>query len=203
MPGIQAVILSSGFSRRLGMDKLSQDLCGKSVLQRVVENALGAGIDQIVVVLRQRGQASLVPQNQRISVLYNENAESGMSSSIKVAILKAKNEVDAFLFLNGDMPFFSSDSINRLIGLWRQNPDKIACVLHKGVLRGPVIFPRRYTGPLLGLEGESGGREILRGNVGDVVSLEVSCSEELADIDTALDLENARIICKKKEDNIQ
>lgn len=197
MPGIQGVILASGFSRRLGVDKLSQDLCGKSVLGRVVENALGAGLGKVVVVVRERGQARLVPEDNRISILFNEQADSGMSSAIRLAILRAGTGFDSFLFLNGDMPFFSSESIKGLMELWRGNPEKIACIRHEGKMRGPVIFPTKYTAMLLALEGEKGGREILMNNRDDVVFMEISDPDEVADIDTHEDLEKARAICRK------
>ena len=190
--------MASGFSRRLGADKLSQSLCGKSVLQMVVENALGTGIGKIVVVLRERGQAKLLPHDPKISVIYNENADAGMSSSIKAAVLRAEPEFDSFLFLNGDMPFFTTGSMKKLLEAWAMNPDKIACIRHGGVLRGPVIFPRKYMGLLLGLEGESGGREILMNHREEVVSIDVEDPDEVADIDSPGDLEQAREICKKR-----
>ena len=198
MPGMEAVVLASGFSRRLGADKVSQDICGRSVLNRVLGNILGAGIEKVVVVLRERSQARLVPENQKVSVLFNENADAGMSSAIKLAILRAEQDYDGFFFLNGDMPFFSAESIARLTGLWERNPHKIACIRHNGVLRGPVIFPRRYTGLLLNLEGEKGGRELLVTNSSDVVHIEITDQDEMVDIDTREDLERAREICMKK-----
>ncbi len=196
MPSVEAVILASGFSRRLGVDKVSQDICGKSVLSRVVETALGAGLEKVVVVLRERGQSRMVPNDARISILYNENAESGMSSAIKLAILRSEPQFDSFLFLNGDMPFFSADSLARLIGLWKRNPEKIACIRNGETLRGPVIFPRKYTSMLLGLEGENGGRELLMNNSSHVVFIEIANQDELVDIDTQEDLERARKICR-------
>ncbi len=198
MPGMEAVVLASGFSRRLGADKVSQDICGRSVLNRVVGNVLGAGIEKVVVVLRERSQARLVTENHKVSILYNENADAGMSSAIKLAILRAEQDYDGFLFLNGDMPFFRAESIARLTGLWEGNPDKIACIRHNGVLRGPVIFPRRYTGLLLNLEGEKGGRELLMTNSPDVVHIDITDPDEMVDIDTREDLERAREICMKK-----
>ncbi len=201
MAGIQAVILASGFSRRLGVDKLSRVLCGKTVLQRVVENALGTGMGRIVVVIRERGQAAIVPKDKRISIIFNENADAGMSSSIKAAILKADPEFDSFLFMNGDMPFFSTGSINKLVELWKGNPEKMACIRHAGVLRGPVIFPRKYTDLLLSLEGESGGREILVKHRKEVVSLEIEDPDEVADIDSPQDLEHAMEICSRLEES--
>lgn len=191
--------MASGFSRRLGVDKLSQDICGKPVLLRVVENALGSGIEKISVVVRERSQARLVPEDPRVGILFNEHADSGMSSSIKVAILRAEADYDGFLFLNGDMPFFSRESINSLLELERKNPGKIVCIRHNGVLRGPVIFPKKYAGMLLGLEGENGGREILKNNSEEVVPLEISDPNEIADIDSPDDLKRAREICKKLE----
>ncbi len=196
MPGIQAVILASGFSRRLGVDKLSQDLCGKSVLQRVVENVLGTGIEKIVVVIRERDQAKLIHEDPRISILFNDHADQGMSSSIKLAILRADPESHSFLFLNGDMPFFSTESIIRLLDLWKRNPDKIACVKSNEVLRGPVIFPKKFTRELLGLEGENGGREILTKNPEDTVSILIDDPYEIVDIDDREDLEKARETCR-------
>ena len=78
MPGMEAVVLASGFSRRLGADKVSQDICGRSVLNRVLGNILGAGIEKVVVVLRERSQARLVTENHKVSILYNENADAGI-----------------------------------------------------------------------------------------------------------------------------
>ncbi len=198
MPRMEAVVLASGFSRRLGADKVSQDICGRNVLSRVVENVLGAGIEKIVVVLRERSQARLVPESQKVSLLFNENADAGMSSAIKLAILRAEHDYDGFLFLNGDMPFFSAESIARLTRLWEKNPHKITCIRHKGVMRGPVIFPRRYTGQLLNLEGERGGRELLMANNPDVVCIDITDPDQMVDIDTGEDLERAREICVKQ-----
>ena len=198
MPGIQAVILASGFSRRLGVDKLAQDICGKSVLQRVMENVLGTGIEKIVVVLRERSQVKLVPEDRRISVLFNDHADQGMSSSIKLAILRAGPESPGFLFMNGDVPFFSTESINRLLELWKNNPEKIVCVRFNGVLRGPVIFPMNYSRMLLSLEGENGGREILKKNSGDVVFIDIEDPREVSDIDSQDDLEKARETCRER-----
>lgn len=203
MPGIQAVILSSGFSRRMGRDKLSQDLCGKSVLRHVVDNALETTVGKIVVVLRERRQAVLVPEDRRVSILFNEHADSGMSSSIKAAVLRAGPDYDGLLFLNGDTPFFSGASISRLIELSEENPGKIVCVSLNGTLRGPVIFPRKYIGMLLNLEGENGGREILKNNREDIVPLVLENPDELADIDTPEDLDRAREICRKTRQPVE
>ena len=58
---IVGVVLASGYSTRLGLDKLTQELCGKTVIRRVVDDVedylvgLGKKLDFKVIVMNPSG----------------------------------------------------------------------------------------------------------------------------------------------------
>ena len=48
---VAAVVLAAGSSTRMGRNKLLLDLGGETLIRRAVRAAVGAGVDQVVVVL--------------------------------------------------------------------------------------------------------------------------------------------------------
>ena len=48
----------------------------------------------------------------------------------------------------------------------------------------PVIFSKRYINELLSLEGDSGGKKIVKGHLNDLKIVNVNNEIELLDIDT-------------------
>ena len=48
---VAAVVLAAGSSTRMGRNKLLLDLGGETMVRRAVRAAIGAGVDQVVVVL--------------------------------------------------------------------------------------------------------------------------------------------------------
>ena len=59
----------------------------------------------------------------------------------------------------------------------------IACVEHSGKTGNPCIFSRKYFGELMELEGDVGGKRVIRKHREDTAVLEVLDERELTDVD--------------------
>lgn len=194
---VYAIILAAGFSRRMGMDKLSLDLCGRPVLQRCIDQVLESGIERAYVVIREREQANFIVKNPRVHFIINDESASGMASSIRVAVMKMEGNPDAVMIVNGDMPFFGKENYQKLLDLWEQTDDGIACSYYMGDIRNPVVFAKSFFSDLLGIEGDRGAKKIVQKRLPNVKFMEIRDPDYLIDIDTIEDLEYARSMCNR------
>lgn len=197
MPVIYAIILAAGYSRRMGSDKLSMDLCGKKVLQHAIDQVFDSGADSVYVVIREPEQADAFHRTKNTSFVVNSEAIVGISSSIRTAINQMDGREDAVLIVNGDMPFFGSSNYRALIDLWNQTDQGIAASYYMGDVRNPVIFARRFLSELLEINGDRGAKSIVQKNLSDVKFLEILDPDYLMDIDTPEELEYARSMCNR------
>ena len=200
MAEIYGVILASGFSRRLGMDKLSQELCGKPVLQWCIDQVLASGVDRVYVVTRDNYRNNSLREDARVRFIFNDDPASGMSSSIKAAITKMEGTPDAVMIVNGDMPFYGVHNYRELISLWLDTDDGIASSYYEGETMPPAIFSRKFFSDLLGLAGDRGAKKIIQRNLSEVKFLRVNDPDCFVDIDTIEDLVYARSMCNSLVD---
>ena len=194
---IAGVVLASGYSTRLGSDKLTQDLCGKTVIRRVVDDLADTDLDLIYIVTGDGSRMDSLLLDSRIRLIQNKNAKEGMSSSIKAAIANIEPDADAVLITNGDMPFFGSENYRRLIVEWRTEGNGIVSSSLHGIPRNPVIFSKEYFRDLMKITGDKGGREIVVKNRTHAKFIRIENETCFLDIDTREDLELARKICKE------
>ena len=194
---IVGVVLASGYSTRLGLDKLTQELCGKTVIRRVVNDLIDTGLDLIYIVTRAGNQMDSSLLKPGILVILNKHSKEGMSSSIKVALANIAPDVDAVLITNGDMPFFGSENYRKLIADWRDEGSGIVSSSLHGIPRNPVIFSKEYFPDLMEITGDAGGREIVMKNKSRVKFVHIENETCFLDIDTREDLDLARKICEE------
>jgi molybdenum cofactor cytidylyltransferase len=115
---IGAVILAAGAASRFGGGKLRAELEGRPVVRHVVDAAVAAGLDPIVIV---------VPPSDGLEGLElaparpvtNPNPEEGLSGSVRLGLraleADARSTPDAALILPGDQPRVRPEVIRALI----------------------------------------------------------------------------------------
>ena len=111
-----------------------------------------------------------------IKTVINKNSQLGQSQSIKLGT-KALYDMDAIAYFVCDQPFLSCDSILKL----KNN-------VQEGNSYSPCIFNKKYFDLLLALEGDKGGKSIIKNNTDYVNYVYFTDKKEFFDIDNLDDL---------------
>jgi len=175
--------MASGFSRRMDQNKLVLSLGGMPVIERVIKAVKKSEVDNIIMVYRDEQVREIGIQND-IKCIYNDKAEYGQSQSIKLGIKHSPAETDGFMFFVGDQPFLNAATINTLIGVFKEKKYPIIVPEYKGKRGNPVIFSAELKNELLNIDGDNGGRSIIRRRADDVKIVHFSDSIVGQDIDT-------------------
>lgn len=186
---INAIILASGYGKRMGKNKLLLPLKNKPVLEYVMEVVLEYSFNDIVLVAREEEVIKL-SKDKGIRTIANKEAYKGQSESVKLGI-KDSMPADGYMFFTGDQPFIKKEHVVKIISNFYKDKRHII-VPKNGDSRGtPVIFPVEFKDELLSLEGDEGGRAVIRNNPERVRFVEIEDKELFFDIDTEEDYEYA------------
>lgn len=194
---ISIVVPAAGAGSRLGQNKpLVQLTDGQSLLQYQLRKLTGLACNVVVVtgfeadrLDRSLQSASGLPHE--LTTVHNRGWQQGLGSSISLAIGALPAGIDAALVLLADQWQVSSADLSRLIKLWRTSPETMACASYDGRLGCPVIFPRSRFKQLQQLRGDRGARDLIRGESGKHLTLEMPTAA--FDLDTEADLHAARM----------
>ena len=179
---MNGIILASGFSRRMGQNKLLMKINNKEIIRTVIQEIKKSNITKIILVARDENVIKIGIE-ENITVIKNNNSDLGQSESIKLGVKEANPEND-FMFFCGDQPFLDKDSINKLIEESRKCEENIIIPKVKEKYGNPVIFPRRFKYELENLKGDIGGKQIINNNKKIVKYIEIDNELFLKDIDT-------------------
>lgn len=187
---ISGIIMASGFSNRMGQDKLLLKINNKRIIEYVIEAAKESDLNEVVLVYRSK-EIKKIASYYNIKTVYNSKAHLGQSQSV---IRGIKNSINnSYMFLVGDQPFTDSKVINRLIYEYRKDTNNIIVPCSNGNISMPIIFPSIFKKDLLKIEGDKGGREIIRDNPRSVIRVNINNEYLLKDIDT---IEEYDLYCK-------
>jgi len=192
---INLILLASGNSSRFKGNKLLAEVNDKPMYMNVVEKILKLNFNKIILVT-QYEEIKVALVNQSIQVVMNKNSELGISYSIKLGI-KSDMETDAYMFMVCDQPFIHLVSIETLIDRFIKSDKGMACVEHKGNLGNPTIFSEKYVKELLALEGDVGGKFIMKKHLDDLERVSILNEVEMMDIDTREEFSKFRYNQKK------
>ena len=179
---INLILLAAGNSKRFNGNKLLVIYKEKPIYMHIVEKVLDLKVNKIICVT-QYEEIKEALLNTNINVVMNDNSSLGISSSIKLGINFDKN-ADGYMFMVCDQPFISVQTLKSVIDNFINGDKGIVCVGCGDNKGNPVIFSKRYINELLSLEGDSGGKRILKGHLNDLNIVNVDNEIELIDIDT-------------------
>lgn len=191
---VTAILLASGYSRRMGQNKLLLKYRGKSLIEHTIETIEKCGFYEVILVAREE-EIIDIGNRYGLKVIINENALKGISESIKLGVRNAK-ETKGFMFFMADQPFLDVDTVKELKNEFAENSDCIIIPRFEGKRGSPVIFPCVFKEDFLRLEGDVGGKVIINKNLDKVKFVEVENSTKLFDVDTN---ENYEYILKLEE----
>ncbi|WP_432664000.1 molybdenum cofactor cytidylyltransferase [Wukongibacter baidiensis] len=180
---ITGIIMASGFSKRMKRNKLVLELDGSPVIERVIKAIKESKVDNIIMVYREKSVKEIGIRNG-IKTIYNDRAELGQSQSMKLGVEHSPPETTAFMFFVGDQPFLNAATINSLIEVFNEGKYPIVVPKYNGEKGNPVIFSSELKGELLNIEGDKGGRSIIKERTNDVKIVDFTNGTIGKDIDT-------------------
>lgn len=188
---VEGLIIAAGKSTRTGnKHKMTLDLVGKTVLQRSIDSMLPFCRKIIVVTGFNSEKISETIKNYpKLKIIYNNNYEEGMFSSLKAGLEYI--EAEQFFFLPGDCPFVSHVVYKKML----KQHSEIILPLYKGSAGHPVLFRHSVKEKILN-NNYNNLREFIYDNKPEFV--EVECEGILWDIDTLEDYQKSIKIFQRK-----
>ena len=197
------VMLAAGNSRRFGSNKLLYCVDGKEMYLHTLEQLLltketleskrmhadtnpsdvfhNTYICEITLVT-QYEEIARTAEKMGVKVRFNLHPEEGISSSLKIG-LQANMDADACIFTVSDQPWLTADTIVGLIQGVQKSGKGMGCLSAFGKTGNPCVFFKKYYPELLMLEGDTGGKKVLRAHPEDIFFCPVYDSRELEDVD--------------------
>jgi molybdenum cofactor cytidylyltransferase len=185
-PDVAAIVLAAGQSSRMGRNKLTAELGRKPLVRHAVEAAVASHASKVVVVTGNGARSvEAALSGLPITLAYNPDFPSGLSSSLKTGIHAVPQQCEAAVVLLGDMPGVDANTIDKLIAAFNPEEGRAICVAcHKGKRGNPVLWWRRFFPEMLALEGDVGAKHLIAANEEFVCDVETGTDAPLVDIDT-------------------
>jgi molybdenum cofactor cytidylyltransferase len=182
---VAGVLLAAGLSTRLGRPKQLLPYGGRPLLRHVAETGLLAGLAPLVVVLGPQPEAMRAAlTGLPVQVVENPRYAEGQSTSVRAGVAALPPTTPAVVMLLVDMPGVTPAVIRALIDAWRATGAPIVRPQHAGQPGNPVLFDGHLLGELAAVEGDEGGRAVLRRHAARTHLLSVAEPGVVVDIDT-------------------
>ena len=189
---ISMVVLAAGKSTRMhGRNKLLANIEGVPMIRRVVQAALSAKVDEVIVVLgweEEKIRSAIAGLDCKIVV--NRNFEEGQSSSVRVGLTGVNPSSRAVLILPGDVAKIETGSINKVVDKYYHEGCPIVIAGHKGRSGHPILLDKRFFPEIQCINEETFGlKAIVKKHQNEICLIEAGFPNVLKDVDTAEDLE--------------
>ncbi len=197
---ISAVIMASGKSERMGENKLLLKYRGTTFIENILEKVINEKFYEIAVVVsdgkvKKKCQDFIEKFNEinnsgtaerNIYIVENREPEKGQSESIKLG-LKILKKCSGYMFFSGDQPLLSTDTIKKMRKNFKEGT--ITVPEYNGKKGLPTIFGENFKDELLELEGDTGGKPVIKRNKEKIRIVKIENPDEGKDIDTKTDYE--------------
>ncbi|WP_186731325.1 nucleotidyltransferase family protein [Rummeliibacillus suwonensis] len=190
---IGAIILAAGQSKRMGKPKLFLPYQGIPIIHYPVKMAVQNHLTPIVVVGGKNYdqlKKELEIYHQKISIIYNERYEIGMSTSLIVGVNSLNGELDAVLIFLGDQPLVADEVIKNLINTYQKNKKNGVYIVrprYKQSPGHPILFDKSLLKQFQHIKGDEGGKSIIKTNEEHLRYVDFKQSDWNLDIDTKED----------------
>lgn len=182
------ILLAAGNSRRFGSNKLLYEIEGKPMYRH--------GFDLLADIVRKNINYSLTVITQydtiadyvndlkmdRIKAVINPDSELGLSYSVKAGIKHAP-DADYYTFVVADQPYMSEEMAADFMKKAIESGCLTGCVEYNGKYKNPTVFSQSLIPELMLLEGDKGGKEVLKQHMDSCYGYPIKNASETTDID--------------------
>jgi molybdenum cofactor cytidylyltransferase len=191
------VLLAAGRSQRMGDvgSKLDEPFLGRPMgLHVAVALEDMPFLERVAIV----GRAACDYAAHGFTVVRNDDPALGMGRSVALGVARAQARgASAIVIALADMPRVTAAHIHRLLDA-ADGPDTVVASSDGHSPKPPALFGGEHFAALLALEGEAGGRNLIR--AGRHV---VTTPAELIDVDTPEELERLRTLVSAPEPHVR
>ena len=191
---IHMILLAAGFGSRFGSNKLLYEMGGKPMYRHTLDVMLSLARemkDADVTVVTRYEEIYRDAKETGALCLMNRHSEQGISSSVQIGLeANLHPGKDAYyLFFTADQPELKKETVRRFLSAFLRTGKGIGCLSENGVPKNPCVFHSCYTKELLSIQGDRGGKQVVKSHPEDVFLFEAGW-QELRDIDTLDQLKN-------------
>lgn len=174
---ISTIILSAGFSSRMGDFKPLMPIGDHSALERLIKLFIGAGVmDTLVVVGHRRNDILPVASKLGAKPVFNEHFHDGMMSSIKTGLVNISDKSEAFFIQPVDIPLVRPKSLQELIAGFDRESYDIAYPYFANRRGHPPLISTNLKERILAWSGTGGLRAFMAGS--NVKSIDIPVVDE-------------------------
>lgn len=185
MSRVTGIVLAAGVSRRLGRPKQLLTLGDATVIEHVVRRATGSSLDDVIVVTGAQDEAiRKVLSAYPVRFAHNPRYSEGQGTSLAAGIAAVDDESRAVVVLLGDQPGIEPATIDRVIDAFRQHQAPVVMADYGEERSHPVLFARELFSELAALDGDAGGRDIVRRYNDMLLLVDGGADASPVDIDT-------------------
>jgi len=185
---VGTVILAAGLSTRMGRFKLTLPWGGTTVIGRVVQVLVEAGLEENVVVTGHRaGDVTRALAGMAAREAYNPGFRTGeMLRSVQVGLAALHVDALAALVCLGDQPQIEVATVRAVLAAGREDEWRRVVVPSYGMRAGhPILLPRDIWPRVLAATGAL--RDALKAQHEEIRYVSVGTPTVLADLDTPQD----------------
>ena len=187
--GIYTIILAAGMSTRFGRNKLLEPIDGKPLIRGVVEAAVRAGTETVVVVGYEKEKIIEALRGLKLEIVFNPDFKEGMSTSVKAGVRNVINRAKAVMILPGDVAFIKPEQIRLVLEAYLSSKKPIVIPSYKGRGGHPILFDSSLFNDIMSISERGRGlKEVVKKHADKISYIEAGTARILVDIDTQEDL---------------
>lgn len=190
MKNMAAIIVSGGYSSRMGSFKPFLKFGEKSAIETVIDTYESAGVKDVIVIAGHKGdEVAEKLKGSGVVCVQNENYAEGMFTSVVKGIKALDTGVSAFFMQPVDIPLVKSHTIETLGNRYQECGKGIIYPEFRRKAGHPPLIDCRYCEAILNSDGEGGLKRVLAAYEEDSICVPVSDKAVLMDMDTKKDYE--------------
>ena len=192
---ISGVLLAAGASLRFGgeLPKQLQAFAGEPLVRRAARALVLSRLTEVIVVTGFCDElVSEALSGLDVQLVNNRRYAEGQSTSVKAGLRAVSPGSAGVCFCPCDQPFLDPETINLLHERHQAGDSAITLPSFAGRRGAPVFFRRSMFSALMEINGDEGGRQVLRDHPDEVLEVELDDERPILDVDTLEDLQSLK-----------
>ena len=170
---VYGIIPASGFSKRMGSQKLLLPWRNKALLEHVLETANLSALNGVFAIIPvEDEERKRIAMNAGSQIVLNTEPKLGIGHSLALGMSQIPATADGVMILLGDQPELQLEDIERVlrgfVKVYSGNRQASKLIIQTRYIDSkighPILFSKKFFPDLARLEGDRGGNKIVQNN---------------------------------------